>query len=53
MPGRIGLNKSLKVIPPFKHFSFNIKIINYKLGSRWLKRVKASNLILIILLEVL
>ena len=50
---KIGLNRLLKAMPLFRHFSFNIKIKSYKLGSRQLKRAKASNLILIILLKAL
>ena len=53
MPGRIGLNKLLKVTPPFRHFSFNIKVKGRKLKSRQLKRAKASNLILMTLLDAL
>jgi hypothetical protein len=40
-------------MPPFKRSGFNIKVKSYKLGSRRFKGAKASNLILMILLEAL
>jgi hypothetical protein len=40
-------------MPLFRHSGFNIKVKSYKLGSRQSKGAKASNLILMTLLEAL